>query len=60
VAVAEQQPWYPLWREAIERVIATRAIRERARPDTVERQAAEADYQAALKAYRSVVTTQIR
>jgi hypothetical protein len=60
MAGAEQQPWYPQWREAIERVIATRATRERARPDTIEREAAEADYQAALKSYRSVVTTQIR
>jgi hypothetical protein len=49
----EQQPFYPLWRKAIESFIAARAARETANPDM--RETADAAYRLALETYRSVV-----
>ena len=50
----EEQPWYPLWREAIERVIAASEARNKEQAGSPAWDAANAVYQAALAAYRIV------
>jgi len=47
----EDHPLYPKWRNALERVIATKETRKNCRQGTPAWTAAESDYQAALIAY---------
>ena len=42
------------WRKAIERVTAAQVARDKANPGTPERQAADAEHEAALAEYRSI------
>jgi hypothetical protein len=48
----ENQPWYPEWREAVQRVVAALAARENTKPGTPEREASDREYEAALAAFR--------
>ena len=36
----EDQPWYPKWKEAVERVVEARMARDGTQPGTPEREAA--------------------
>ena len=47
----EDQPWYPSWREAVERVIAARKVLDDTKEGTPEREAAEREHHAARAAY---------
>lgn len=55
----EDQPWYPRWREAVERVIKAREARDVETPGTRAWEAADAEYQGTLAVYR-VIAGQIR
>jgi hypothetical protein len=50
----EDQPWYPEWKKAIDRVVAARMALDVTKPDTSEREAASREYDAALVAFRSI------
>jgi hypothetical protein len=43
----------PEWHEVVERVVAARMARDSTRPDTLEREKADRQYDAALAAFRS-------
>jgi hypothetical protein len=47
----EDQPEYPAWREAAERVIAARRVLDSTKEGTPERAAAEREHQAAYRVY---------
>ena len=48
----EDQPWYPEWRDVVDRVVAARMALDATRPDTPEREAADREYEVALAAFR--------
>jgi hypothetical protein len=50
----EDHPIYVKWRAALEMVIATREARDTFRPDSPEYRAADAEHQAALRAYDKI------
>jgi hypothetical protein len=50
----EEQPWYPQWKWATERLIAAREARDKEQPGTPAWEAAEAKYQIALDDYRAL------
>jgi hypothetical protein len=50
----EDQSWYRQWRSALELVIAAAVARDRTKPATPERDAAEPDCEAALAAFRAI------
>jgi hypothetical protein len=50
----EDQPYYPKWKEAIERVASAQMKRGLAARGTPERDAIEREYEAALAAFRSI------
>jgi hypothetical protein len=50
----EDQPWYPKWKEAVERVVEAQMARDGTQPGTPEREAADRDYEAAFAAFRSI------
>ena len=50
----EDQPWHQEWREVLDRVIATEMARDRAKPGTPEREAADREYEAALVVFRAL------
>jgi hypothetical protein len=55
----EMQPWFPRWKESIERVIAAREARDQEQPGSPAWEAADTEYWIALAAHR-VVASQIR
>ena len=50
----EDQPWYPRWKEAVERVVEAQMARDGAKPGTPESEAADREYEAAFAAFRSI------
>jgi hypothetical protein len=50
----EDHPIYAKWRAALEMVIATREARDTFRPDSPEYRVADAEHQAALRAYDKI------
>jgi hypothetical protein len=50
----EDQPWHQEWREVLDRVIAAEMARDRAKPGTPEREAADREYEAALVVFRAL------
>jgi hypothetical protein len=52
----EDQPWYPKWREALERVIAAQMKRDSSRVGTPEREEADREYDAAMALFRAVAS----
>ena len=52
----EDQPWYPRWRIAVDRVIATREGRDNYQLGTPQWEAADAEYQQAVIAYRAIAS----
>ena len=50
----EDQPWYREWHETLNRVIAAQMRREAAQPGTAEREAADAEFEAAMAAFREI------
>jgi hypothetical protein len=48
----EDQPWYPEWRAAVDRVVTARMARDSATPGTPEREDADREYDAAFAAHR--------
>jgi hypothetical protein len=52
----EEQPWYPAWRKAVERLIAAKEALNDTKPDMPERKAAEAEVRAAQSAYRLIAS----
>ena len=54
MSAPENKDWFALWREAVERVIATTSARDRTREGTPERAAAEKEQQIAVAAYRKI------
>jgi hypothetical protein len=50
----EDEPMYPRWRRAVERVIATQEARDREQLGTQQWEAADRAYQEAVIAYRVV------
>jgi hypothetical protein len=51
MATTEDDPNYPAWRKAVERVIAARKALDGTEIDTPERKAAQQEHQAAHAAY---------
>jgi hypothetical protein len=52
----EDQPWYPKWREALERVIAAQMKRDSSRVGTPEREEADREYDAAMALFRAIAS----
>ena len=52
----EDQPWYPKWREALERVIAAQMKRDSSRAGTPEREEAERESDTAMALFRAVAS----
>ena len=52
----EDQPWYPKWREALERVIAAQMKRDSSRVGTPGREEADREYDAAMALFRAVAS----
>jgi hypothetical protein len=50
----EDQPWYPKWHEALERVIAAQMKRDSSRAGTPEREEADREYDTAMALFRAV------
>ena len=50
----EDQPWYPKWREALERVIVAQMKRDSRRAGTPEREEADREYYTAMALFRAV------
>jgi hypothetical protein len=50
----EDQPWYPEWKKAIDRVVAARMALDGTKPNTSEGEAASSEYNDALIAFRSI------
>lgn len=48
----QDQPWYPEWKKAVDRVVSARMALDATSPDTLGREAAEREYEAALAAFR--------
>ena len=47
----EDQPWYPKWKEAVERVVEAQMARDSTKPGTPEREG-DREYEAAFAAFR--------
>jgi hypothetical protein len=50
----EDQPWYPKWHEALERVIAAQMKRDSSQAGTPEREEADRDHDTAMALFRAV------
>jgi hypothetical protein len=50
----EDQPWYPEWRAALERVISALVARDATIVGTPQRRAAQQEYDAAMAAFREI------
>jgi len=50
----ENQPWYPRWRQAVQRLILAREMLRDTKEDTPARMEAETEYQAAFSAYKLI------
>jgi len=53
-SAVEDQPWYPEWRAAVERVIAASMARDATMVGTPERKAADQECEAAMAAFREI------
>jgi hypothetical protein len=53
---AEDQPWYPKWREALERVITVQMTRDSSRAGTPEREEADREYDTAMVLFRAAAS----
>ena len=50
----ENQPWYPLWRQAVQRLILAREVRRNTKEGTLARKKAEVESEAAWIAYKLI------
>jgi hypothetical protein len=50
----EDQPWYPQWRKALEKVMVAQMARDSASPGTPEREAIDREYEAAIASFCSI------
>jgi hypothetical protein len=50
----EDQSWYPAWKKSLERLVIARVALDATKPDTLEREAADREYQAARVAHRKL------
>ena len=50
----EDQPWYPKWREALERAVVAQMKRDSSRAGTPEREEADREYDTAMALFRAV------
>jgi hypothetical protein len=50
----EDQPWYPEWKQSMDRVVATRLALDATRPNTPTREVAEDEYQDALASHQAL------
>lgn len=54
IITVENQPWYPRWRQAVQRLILARETLRDTEEGTPARMEAEIEYQAALSAYKLI------
>jgi hypothetical protein len=51
----EKQPWYPVWKKSIDRLVAARLALDATKPGTPERESAEREYENAMNIHQLLV-----